>query len=822
MDTLKPLAAAAAKKYGIDPRVVETLIGIESSGGRNATPSSAGALGVMQVMPANAAHYHVTPEQLNDPAINIDVGTHLFADNLKETGGDIYKAAAYYNNGNLKDTLAGRIPKETRDYLGSFYQGMNPPSELETLHKHAAKVLKEVDQRKKTPVQIAASVPETRPLAKVWDSLRQHAVWASMHTMENADNVLGAPQRAVAAAAYDAFINHADFKQTLAGVSNAVFHPTDAVRKDVLLATRQLLHQPTPERMHDVLENKFGKAVANTLTPVVMTASSIASQALTDPLTLTGVTEARWGVSVTRAALDIAADVGSKLGEAKAFKPLADALMKGKNGWFTARPELNKYFDPEMKKLRIAAENVHLGKQVINEQRDAKVVGSVQGTQARILEYFAEHGTAQKAKQAQALSKDVTKASSRPTGALKAVSLPALLKSVNGMKEDERAELLKGFRETITPHQIAAVTTKLVKDAKGAGFTGEVSKIKNIPYVPKNLVRIPDNPITTFLTRAAKEAVILNPLPHGGKNVGILAYLAGGPAVVPRALYWMAKSFKNDAYAEVARHANTGLVPTFLADATKGIYHQIPGLKNYVKAMDPVMQHMEFGWRQALLEQLDQKLGKSKDLKDELMKSFMVNDRLGDYRNQSAFVQFFHQIGGPFVAFRLGIVPKNVFRAAAEVPDRVENILRLQLDTSANRQGKKNELHYGGPVEDTAKMLANPSAYSDNSATLGIIYYLIHIRNAISGSTLPQDDPAEIMSNFMRNYLGPINIFGQIINDIEGKDMPTDYKGHFQKMSWADQVLTSIIGTAAAYFEPKTPKKSENKKYKQIKKQDKG
>jgi soluble lytic murein transglycosylase-like protein len=76
--TLKPLIDGAAKRHGLDKDLVHAVIAAESGYNPNAV-SPAGAIGLMQVMPATAADYGVdSVEELFDPAVNLDTGSrHL-------------------------------------------------------------------------------------------------------------------------------------------------------------------------------------------------------------------------------------------------------------------------------------------------------------------------------------------------------------------------------------------------------------------------------------------------------------------------------------------------------------------------------------------------------------------------------------------------------------------------------------------------------------------------------------------------------------------------------------------------------------------------
>lgn len=93
------LIAQASTRYGIPASWIRGVITIESSWLADAV-SGAGAVGLMQVMPSTARLYgNNEPNSLLDPAVNIDLGSHILADDYAQTG-DIESALSMYNSGN--------------------------------------------------------------------------------------------------------------------------------------------------------------------------------------------------------------------------------------------------------------------------------------------------------------------------------------------------------------------------------------------------------------------------------------------------------------------------------------------------------------------------------------------------------------------------------------------------------------------------------------------------------------------------------------------------------------------------------------------------
>lgn len=90
----------AAQRYGVDPDLIRSIMGVESDGNPDAR-GAAGEVGLMQVMPATARSVDpsVSTSDLWDPITNIDVGAHYLANQLARYGGDVAKAVSAYNAG---------------------------------------------------------------------------------------------------------------------------------------------------------------------------------------------------------------------------------------------------------------------------------------------------------------------------------------------------------------------------------------------------------------------------------------------------------------------------------------------------------------------------------------------------------------------------------------------------------------------------------------------------------------------------------------------------------------------------------------------------
>lgn len=118
---------AASTKYHVDEKLVHAVIQTESAYNERAV-SSAGAVGLMQLMPATAKRYGV--KNRRNAKQNIDGGTHYLKDLLKMFDSNLKLVLASYNAGEgAVMKYHNTIPPypETRDYVRKvmkLYKGL--------------------------------------------------------------------------------------------------------------------------------------------------------------------------------------------------------------------------------------------------------------------------------------------------------------------------------------------------------------------------------------------------------------------------------------------------------------------------------------------------------------------------------------------------------------------------------------------------------------------------------------------------------------------------------------------------------------------------
>ncbi len=111
-----PVVRRLARRYGLDPALVMSLIMVESRFDPRAV-SPKGAMGLMQVLPDTAAQLGVSDPL--DPRANLEAGIRYLAWLKRQFKGDLVLALAAYNAGPTKVATLGTVPdhRETRRFV---------------------------------------------------------------------------------------------------------------------------------------------------------------------------------------------------------------------------------------------------------------------------------------------------------------------------------------------------------------------------------------------------------------------------------------------------------------------------------------------------------------------------------------------------------------------------------------------------------------------------------------------------------------------------------------------------------------------------------
>lgn len=119
------LINAAANRHQVDPKLVHAVIQTESAYNAGAV-SSAGAVGLMQLMPDTARRYGV--DDRRDPDQNVDGGTHYLRDLIQMFSPNLDLAVAAYNAGEnavIKHNYTIPPYPETQNYVKQVLAAYN-------------------------------------------------------------------------------------------------------------------------------------------------------------------------------------------------------------------------------------------------------------------------------------------------------------------------------------------------------------------------------------------------------------------------------------------------------------------------------------------------------------------------------------------------------------------------------------------------------------------------------------------------------------------------------------------------------------------------
>ncbi len=120
------LITQSSRRYHVDANLLRAVIAIESCYNPDAV-SSAGARGLMQIMPDTAKRFGVDVAKSDQPVLNIQTGTRYLRFLQQRYKGELEKVLAAYNAGEGKVDRHQGIPpyKETRLYVKNVIQAYN-------------------------------------------------------------------------------------------------------------------------------------------------------------------------------------------------------------------------------------------------------------------------------------------------------------------------------------------------------------------------------------------------------------------------------------------------------------------------------------------------------------------------------------------------------------------------------------------------------------------------------------------------------------------------------------------------------------------------
>jgi hypothetical protein len=157
----RDLVEAAAKRYNVDADLITSVIAVESNFDPKAV-SRKNAHGLMQLLPETALQLGV--KNIDDPAENIDAGTHYLRDLMQKYNNNLALALAAYNAGPDKVLLYGTVPPfaETISYVRRVKRGLEKSKSEASKKTPATKTPATNTPATNVPV---ANAPATKPPA---------------------------------------------------------------------------------------------------------------------------------------------------------------------------------------------------------------------------------------------------------------------------------------------------------------------------------------------------------------------------------------------------------------------------------------------------------------------------------------------------------------------------------------------------------------------------------------------------------------------------------------------------------------------------------
>lgn len=116
VSTFMPIINRVGKEYGVDPKVIASIIQAESFGYTYAV-GEYGELGLMQPNPkAHPKEFEANYRDIFNPFVNITLGTEILKDYLVEFHWNYELAVEAYNAGG-HSIARGRLPYDTKEYV---------------------------------------------------------------------------------------------------------------------------------------------------------------------------------------------------------------------------------------------------------------------------------------------------------------------------------------------------------------------------------------------------------------------------------------------------------------------------------------------------------------------------------------------------------------------------------------------------------------------------------------------------------------------------------------------------------------------------------
>lgn len=806
----------AAKKYGIDARILKA-VGIQETNlgksyvydqqrGVSKTPGNKGH-GVWQLDPASGAKPEDLLKVSADPAYAADYAARMLKNLMDQYHGDLPSALAAYNAGTPQSTAGQQYAQSVIGHLQTLDPMTHDPVIVQRI-KHAVGTFVHAEQHGRDGLKALGREPQIRPIAQVQKNQMKGWEWAKGHKVEAVLDILGAPQRAIGATLdelnkgfpsqptnkeihwSDAWKNiqalGTESKHIADNVWDAVMHPTDATQQRTTASVGQFVNNvahrnvvPSHKQIDDAVRSHIWKPIQAPIATTGKVAEDFILQSLSDPTSLVRI-PVMAGARAVGGTLRAVDALMQRTGVAQHFglNHVAQVYDNLSKRAFRVRNDLhNAGFTDKGVKARIAMENAHLAHATEREKGIRNVEADPQQSVNFFQNLLQQHG---------------------PSGHIGSVNAPLTTSELldpTATPEIRRAILTK-LSDNIQKNGLKADSGQMFGNAPHL-FTGSQASLDKLGT--KEMSKMEDfnqNSPFSGLRDLGKKAIMWNPIPHGLKNVGTLVYQAGG---LPAVVHGISAMINPPDIKTVQRLRDMGGLPNYLNDHSTGL------LKN----SQAMLERMEVGWRTGLMHTLDKELGVPATREEELVRGWLINHKVGDYRNQSSFVKMFQALGGPFVAFRLGIVPGHILDTLKNNPGRITGQLRLRQDMQQNRDKpgvKKNEIEVGGPVDDGALLAVDPQKFlarttgleplfdtGDNPTQAGIAHRVAKFGEGLAKAYIPG--------------LAPL---------LDSRDILMGTERPGEKPTLTQQLEDAFTTALGVYYKRKPTPKQEHQKYRRI------
>ena len=682
-------------------------------------------------------------------------------------------------------------------------------------------------------------VEANSPVGRAVEEFNSNFNWVVHQPWPSMLNVLGTSSRMGMSVTTD-IAAHKDPGTILKDLWHSVWDASDHEVNKLTTGMEHIAHNsplnlPEHEAIDAWIKDHVPKELQGQVGMIFKGVEDFGAQSVADPLTYSGLGDvvkgaellklihpmfaggriALWGWKVAKAS-----KMGDYFTHLRTMSKDYDDIVTNVGKFFDmmkTRPDLDRAgLSGESKKVRIQIENraTQSTQASVEAGSDALRSGDPAQVKQAFLKWYAEHGSKDNAAAARQVH-GYAGPKVKPTGTLREANLKdALTEFMEKEHPDETpAQLLERRQQTFQKmrDQVERSQAETQTDAYLKRFGTPAEKKINVAKLAMGSREaatigkgLENFPVFRLLRDWQRATIKFNPFPHALKNVGTLAYLAGGPRAIVRGLINGAEdaakaTYSGTEFGRWAGQTKLSRLQNMAAAAPEYAYEGESLGGNLRRLSSSSMVRIENGWRQALLEMQDRikptRWGTEFEDKDELLKGAIINDRLGDYRNQAAFVRLFEAMGGPFVAFRMGIVPRNVALAIKENPARVMAMVRAEYNLQSNRKGHNaNELQGFGPPEDFAKMVFNPAAYVQT--TLGAPDVLQQFTG--TGEALSQ-----IGRRLGRQYVPGYSILDEAAQIGTGTAMPGPGPHLHQNMTLPDQLAVSVLMALGMYFHEK-------------------